>query len=231
MSLQEGRWLTCLRTLVSIYLVIPLPEPPVSFIHAHGPHGFSGCPQQLPSSPPLAISCHGAHCLDSKEGKILCDQLWCRVSEHFRKCFFLSHVWRVLLVVRCHDNGQLLSRSPRGAGTGGSLQLASSGPHQTPVSRRPPLSSCSQPGPPWLRCQAAAASPGWAASDLLWFLFVSFAPVSPRHPGGAQPAARPWQASIFPSQRLLTSPSSCPHGASSEATGTDEARPASCSWV
>lgn len=45
-----------------------------------------------------------------------------------------------------------------------------------PAPRWPPPSTCSPPGPLWLLCQASAASPEWAASDLLWVLCVSLAP-------------------------------------------------------
>lgn len=80
-----------------------------------------------------------------------------------------------------------------------------------PVPRWPPPSTCSQPGPLWLLCQASAASPEWAASDLLWFLFVSFGPESPRAPG-RRPARCSSMASVHlplaaaPHLSLLLSP-------------------------
>lgn len=80
-----------------------------------------------------------------------------------------------------------------------------------PVPRWPPPSTCSQPGLLWLLCQASAASPEWAASDLLWFLFVSFGPASPRAPG-RRPARCSSMASVHlplaaaPHLSLLLSP-------------------------
>lgn len=80
-----------------------------------------------------------------------------------------------------------------------------------PVPRQPPPSTCSQSGPPWLLCQAAAASLRWAVSDLLWFLFVSFGPRSPRAPG-RRPARCSSMASVHlpltaaPHLSLLLSP-------------------------
>lgn len=113
MSLQEDRWLTWpADSAIHLFghsssrascVLLFMPMAPMGFQVAH-----SRCPQ-VPHS---ATSCPGAHCLDPKEDEILHDKLWFRASEHFRTCFFLSHVWRVLLVaVRRHDNGQLLSTS------------------------------------------------------------------------------------------------------------------------
>lgn len=58
-------------------------------IHAHAPHGFSGCPQQLSSSflPDL-----GCTVLILEKVKSYVTSCSLAMSVHFRKCFSLSRM-------------------------------------------------------------------------------------------------------------------------------------------